>query len=100
MNNCPHIARLITVLSVEEGLKSELADSIRVRASIENRPLKKEDTVAILHILGTTSYQAFFLDDKNSLETIKSELKKMGASLNYDSERILERYLERKKVQG
>ncbi|HIQ32720.1 MAG TPA: DUF749 domain-containing protein [Methanothermococcus okinawensis] len=100
MGNHEHVARLITILSVEEGLKTELAYPIRIRAMIEGRPLKKEDTVAILHILGTTSYQVFFLEDKRSLEVIKSELDKMGVSLNYDSERILERYLERKDRQG
>ena len=95
MDNSTHVARLITIISVEEGLKTELAHSIKVRAKIEERPLKKEDTVAILHILGTTSYQAFFIDDKNSLEVIKSELDKMGVSLNYDSERILKNYIKR-----
>ena len=94
MDNHTHIARLIAILSVEEGLKTELAQSIRVRANLENRQLRKEDTVAVLNIVGTTSYQVFFIDNKNSLEVIRSELNKMGVSLNYDSERILERYIE------
>jgi len=96
MNNHTHTARLITILSVEEGLKTELAHSIRVRANIEKRSLKNEDTVAVFNIVGTTSYQVFFIDDKNSLDVIKSELDKMGVLLNYDSEKILERYIQRK----
>ena len=60
MNNHTHTARLITILSVEEGLKTELAHSIRVRANIEKRSLKNEDTVAVFNIVGTTSYQVFF----------------------------------------
>ncbi|AXI24722.1 hypothetical protein CFE53_00470 [Methanofervidicoccus sp. A16] len=96
MDNHTHTARLITILSVEEGLKTELAHSIRVRANIEKRSLKNEDTVAVFNIVGTTSYQVFFIDDKNSLDVIKSELDKMGVLLNYDSEKILERYIQRK----
>ena len=94
MDNPTHIARLIAILSVEEGLKTELAQSIRVRANLENRQLRKEDTVVVLNIVGTTSFQVFFIDNKNSLEVIRSELNKMGVSLNYDSERILKRYIE------
>ena len=94
MDNHTHIARLIAILSVEEGLKTELAQSIRVRANLENRELRKDDTVAVLNIVGTTSYQVFFIDNKNSLEVIRSELNKMRVSLNYDSERILKRYIE------
>ena len=94
MDNHTHIARLIAILSVEEGLKTELAQSIRVRANLENRELRKDDTVVVLNIVGTTSYQVFFIDNKNSLEVIRSELNNMGVSLNYDSERILERYIE------
>ena len=94
MDNHTHIARLIAILSVEEGLKTELAQSIRVRANLENRQLRKEDTVVVLNIVGTTSYQVFFIDNKNSLEVIRSELNNMGVSLNYDSERILKRYIE------
>ena len=94
MDNPTHIARLIAILSVEEGLKTELAHSIWVRANLENRQLRKEDTVVVLNIVGTTSFQAFFIDNKNSLEVIRSELNKMGVSLNYDSERILKRYIE------
>ncbi|HIQ39076.1 MAG TPA: DUF749 domain-containing protein [Methanothermococcus okinawensis] len=91
-----HTAKLITILSVEEGLKTELAHSIIVRASLENRLLRKEDTIAVLNIVGTTSYQVFFIDDMDSLEVIKSELDKMGVLLNYDSERILQGYIQRK----
>ena len=94
MDNHTHIARLIAILSVEEGLKTELAQSIRVRANLENRELRKDDTVVVLNIVGTTSYQVFFIDNKNSLEVIRSELNNMGVSLNYDSERILKRYIE------
>ena len=96
MSNHVHTARLITILSVEEGLKTELARSIVVKANMENRLLRKEDTIAVFNIVGTTSYQVFFIDDKNSLDVIKSELDKMGVLLNYDSEKILERYIQRK----
>lgn len=96
MGEYMHTAKLITILSVEEGLKTELAHNIRVRASLENRVLKKEDTIAVLNIVGTTSYQVFFIDDRNSLDVIKSELDKMGVLLNYDSEKILQRYIQKK----
>lgn len=87
-------ARLISIISVEEGLKSEVADCIRIRANIEKRELKNDDIVAIFNISGTTSYQAFFIDGKDSIDYIKKSLNKINTSLNYDSEKILKRYVK------
>ena len=88
-------AKLISIISVEEGLKSEVADCIRMRANIDKRELKNDDVVAILNISGTTSYQAFFIDGKESIDYIKKSLNEMETSLNYDSEETLKRYIER-----
>ncbi len=87
-------ARLISIISVEEGLKSEVADCIRIRANIEKRELKNDDIVAIFNISGTTSYQAFFIDGNDSINYIKKSLNKINTSLNYDSEKILKRYVK------
>ncbi|AEH06916.1 DUF749 domain-containing protein [Methanothermococcus okinawensis] len=88
-------AKLISIISVEEGLKSELADCIKIRAHLDKRELNKNDKVAILNIIGTTSYQAFFMDGKESISYIKSKLDEMGTLLNHDSEEILKKYVER-----
>ncbi|WP_292459609.1 DUF749 domain-containing protein [Methanothermococcus sp.] len=88
-------AKLISIISVEEGLKSEMSDFIKMRANIDKRDLKNNDIVAILNISGTTSYQAFFIDGKESIEYIKTKLKKIGTKLNHDSEEILNRYIEK-----
>ncbi|MBW9221899.1 DUF749 family protein [Methanothermococcus sp. SCGC AD-155-C09] len=88
-------AKLIGIVSVEEGLKSDISDCIRVRANMENRKLKNEDIVAIFNITGTTSYQVFFIEDHSSLDHIKSEFKKMKTLLNYDSENVLISYIDK-----
>ncbi len=87
--------RLISIMSVEEGLKSDIVDCIKVRSKIDKREIKNEDIIAIINIVGSTSYQVFFLDGKDSIEHIKKELNKMGVVLNYDSLKSLERYVER-----
>lgn len=89
------IAKLIGIISVEEGLKSDISECIKVRANIENRKLKNDDIVAIFNIIGTTSYQVFFIEDYSSLEHIKSEFEKLGTLLNYDSENILINYIDK-----
>ena len=88
-------AKLIGIVSVEEGLKSDVSDCIRVRANMENRELKNDDIVAIFNIAGTTSYQVFFIEDYSSLDHIKSEFKKMKTLLNYDSENALISYIDK-----
>ena len=88
-------AKLIGIVSVEEGLKSDISDCIRVRANMENRELKNDDIVAIFNITGTTSYQVFFIDDYSSLDYIKSEFRKLRTLLNYDSENILITYIDK-----
>jgi hypothetical protein len=88
-------AKLISIISVEEGLKSEVADCIRMRANLDNRKLNNNDIVAVLNISGTTSYQVFFIDDGESINYIKKSLNEINTSLNYDSEEILKRYINR-----
>jgi hypothetical protein len=89
------IASLMTIMSVEEGLKSQVADCIRVRAMCEKRELKDDDIVAIFNVHGTTSYQVFFIDKDTTIEDIKNELNKLGTRLNYDSEEVLKKYIEK-----
>ncbi|MCQ6253507.1 DUF749 domain-containing protein [Methanocaldococcus sp.] len=88
-------ATLISILTVKEALNSEMENFVRVRAAIDKRILKEDDVVAIFNISSTTSYQAFFIDKDTDIEKLKEELKKMNVRLNYDSEKILKRYIER-----
>ena len=55
-------------MNVEEALKSQVAGTVRVRASYENRELDPNQTVAILNIHGTTSYQSYFIDPDTNIE--------------------------------
>ncbi len=89
-------AKLISIISVEEGLKNDdVADCIRMRAILDERELRNDDIVAVLNISGTTSYQVFFIDDNDSINYIKKCLNEMETSLNYDSEEILKKYIDR-----
>ncbi len=97
MNNCKadFTATLISILTVKEALNSEMENFVRVRAAIENRELNEDDIVAIFNITSTTSYQVFFIDENTDIEKLKEEFMKMNVRLNYDSEKILKRYIER-----
>ena len=68
---------------------------VRVRATIDKRELNDDDKVAIFNISSTTSYQVFFIDKDTDIEQLKEEFKKMNVRLNYDSEQVLKRYIER-----
>ncbi|ACX72142.1 Protein of unknown function DUF749 [Methanocaldococcus vulcanius M7] len=99
MAECDHTftATLISILSVKEALNSEMENFVKVRAAIDKRKLRDEDKVAIFNIVSTMSYQVFFIDKEADIEKIKEEFNKMNVKLNYDSEQILKRYIERLK---
>ncbi|XRO75653.1 DUF749 domain-containing protein [Methanocaldococcus sp. 28A] len=96
-NKMEFVATLISILTVKEALNSEIENFVRVRAAIDKRELKDDDKVAIFNINSTTSYQVFFIDKDTDIEKLKEEFKKMNVRINYDSENILKRYLERLK---
>ena len=89
------VATLISILTVKEALNSEMENFVKVRAAIENRELKDNDKVVIFNINSTTSYQVFFIDKDTDIEKLKEEFKKMSVRINYDSEQVLKRYIER-----
>ncbi|ADC69981.1 Protein of unknown function DUF749 [Methanocaldococcus sp. FS406-22] len=89
------VATLISILTVKEALNSEMENFVKVRAAIDKRELNDEDKVAIFNINSTTSYQVFFIDKDTDIEELKEEFKKMNVRINYDSEQVLKRYIER-----
>jgi len=93
-------AKLISIITVEEALNSEVSGTVRVRASHDNRKLDPSQNVAILNIDGTTSYQAYFLDPDTDIEKIKADIEKYGAVLNHNSEVIIKKYIERMNNEG
>ena len=93
-------AKLISIITVEEALNSEVSGTVRVRASHDNRELDSNQNVAILNIEGTTSYQAYFVDPDTDIEKIKVDLDKYGAVLNHNSEEIIKKYIERMNNEG
>ena len=88
------IATLTGIISVKEGLDSDMADYIIVRSKLDNRLLKDDDTIAIFNISGTTSYQAFFIDRDTTIEQIKSKLEELNSLMNHDSEEMLKEYMK------
>jgi hypothetical protein len=93
-------AKLISIITVEEALNSEVSGTVRVRASYDDRELDPNQNVAILNIEGTTSYQAYFVDPDTNVEDIKADLEKYGAVLNHNSEEIIKKYVERMNNEG
>ncbi|AVB76648.1 hypothetical protein MMJJ_12670 [Methanococcus maripaludis] len=93
-------AKLISIITVEEALNSEVSGTVRVRASHDDRELDPNQNVAILNIEGTTSYQAYFVDPDTDIEKIKADLEKYGAVLNHNSEEIIKKYVERMNNEG
>jgi len=89
------VATLISILTVKEALNSEMENFVKVRAAIDKRELNDDDKVAIFNINSTTSYQVFFIDKDTNIEELKEEFKKMNVRINYDSEQVLKRYIER-----
>jgi len=89
------VATLISILTVKEALNSEMENFVKVRAAIDKRELNDKDKVAIFNINSTTSYQVFFIDKDTDIEELKEEFKKMNVRINYDSEQVLKRYIER-----
>ncbi|WP_456472799.1 DUF749 family protein [Methanocaldococcus sp.] len=86
------IASLIGIMTVKEAIDAGYEYFVRVRAMEEKRVLKDDDMVVVFNIVGTTSYQVFFLD--KGLDEIKERLKEVGVKINYDSEKAILRYLE------
>ena len=93
-------AKLISIITVEEALNSEVSGTVRVRASHDDRELDPNQNVAILNIEGTTSYQAYFVDPDTDIEKIKADLEKYGAVLNHNSEERIKKYVERMNNEG
>ena len=61
--------------------------------AMEKRDWDEEDEIAILQIVGTTSYHVLFLDSYNSLDEIKKELKEQSdAKINAPSLNVIKRY--------
>ena len=66
---------------------------VKFKAAMEKRDWDEEDEIAILQIVGTTSYHVLFLDSYNSLDEIKKELKEQSdAKINAPSLNVIKRY--------
>jgi hypothetical protein len=58
-----------------KNVEDEMMNYVKFKAAMEKRDWDEEDEIAILQIVGTTSYHVLFLDSYNSLDEIKKELK-------------------------
>ncbi len=91
------IGSLTGIITVKEGLNSDMADYIYTRAKLDNVKLEDNMEVVIFNISGTTSYQVYFIDENTTIEDIKSKLEKINVIMNYDSEEILKQYFSENK---
>jgi hypothetical protein len=56
-------------------------------------PIKDDDTVAILHVSGTTSFHAVHLKHARTLKALKEKVRHvLGAELNYPTEQLFKRH--------
>ena len=76
-----------------KNVEDEMMNYVKFKAAMEKRDWDEEDEIAILQIVGTTSYHVLFLDSYNSLEEIKKELKEQSdAKINAPSLNVIKRY--------
>ncbi len=87
-----YIARLIGVTEVA-NVTDDIMPFVKFRGSLEKRELNGSETVAILHIEGTSSYAPVFTDSM-TLGELESELEAQDARLNAESRQTLARHLK------
>lgn len=76
-----------------KNVEDEMMNYVKFKAAMEKRDWDGEDEIALLQIVGTTSYHVLFLDSYNSLDEIKKELKEQSdAKINAPSLNVLKRY--------
>jgi hypothetical protein len=77
-------------------LPEELQGFVKLHAYREKYEPKKEDRVAVLQIVGTTSFSPFFLNRIDDLAPIEKGLKEIDAELDDVSRVSLQRVLQEK----
>lgn len=75
-----------------KNVEDEMMNYVKFKAAMEKRELNEEDEIAILQIVGTTSYHVLFLDSYNSIDEIKKELRESDAKINATSLNVIKRY--------
>lgn len=76
-----------------KNVEDEMMNYVKFKAAMEKSDWDEEDEIAILQIVGTTSYHVLFLDSYNSLDEIKKELKEQSdAKINAPSLNVIKRY--------
>ncbi|QLH75226.1 MAG: DUF749 family protein [Methanomassiliicoccales archaeon] len=90
-----HKAHLVGVYNHAE-LPEELQGFVRFQAHREKYDPKNEDKVAVLQIVGTTSYYPIFIDKIESLAPVEKGLKEIDAELDEVSRVSLDRVLQEK----
>jgi len=85
-------AQLVGVYSVRE-MPEELRPFLNLQAAREKRQLKMSDKVAMLQIVGTSSYITVFLDTLRSISELEDRLRKQDAEMTEVSRVSLERLI-------
>lgn len=85
-------AQLVGVYSVRE-MPEELRPFLNLQAAREKRQLKMSDKVAMLQIVGTSSYVAVFLDTIGSISELEDRLRLQQAEMTEVSRVSLERLI-------
>ena len=92
-----HKAHLVGVYDHGE-MPEELKGFVMFQAHREKYSPKKEDKVAVLQIIGTTSYFPIFINKVSSIEEIDKNLLEADAVLDDISRLSMQRVLQEKNI--
>jgi hypothetical protein len=90
-------AQLVGVYLVKE-MPDELRPFLNLQAARERREPKPSDKVAVLQVVGTSSYIALFLDSIGSVSALEGTLRQQQVEMNEVTKMTMERLLTGKQV--
>jgi len=90
-----HKAHLIGVYDHGE-MPEELTGFVKFQAARQKYAPKKEDKVAVLQIVGTTSYFPIFLNTVSDIKKVERDLAEVDAELDEVSKLSLQRIFQEK----
>lgn len=88
-----HQAHLVGVYAPEE-MPDELDGFVKFQASRDGHQMKKGERIAVLNVVGTSSYIPVFLADVRCYEDLEVKLSKHGVQADQVSKVSLQRVLQ------
>jgi len=88
-----HQAHLVGVYAPEE-MPEELEGFIKYQAARDGHQIKAGERIAVLNVVGTSSYVPVFLDDLAGLDDLDAKLEQHGVQADQVSQTSLRRVLQ------